>query len=245
MSLTASLRNHRVDVVSQDYSYKIDKDLYNDWTWSEKFAPQPELMSYIEYVFKRWNLAPYVQFETTVKSATWNEKEAKWTVNVLHHPKGGKEESQTYKGRHLILASGCLSAPQQPKFAGLDEYKGNVYHTGMFEPIRFERSKCLLTAAIIGIAGYWPREGVDFTGQRVACIGTGSSAVQVGKSSLGRFIADGLENSDLTHAFPTDDPRHRPTMQRTRRLPTDPRLLCPGPQLQAHRRTSQGAESRL
>ena len=56
---------------------------------------------------------------------------------------------------HCIMATGCLSSPNLPQFEGLESFAGASYHTG-----------------------YWPKEGVDFTGQRVAIIGTGSSAVQ-------------------------------------------------------------------
>ena len=54
-----------------------------------------------------------------------------------------------------IMATGCLSSPNTPSFRGLDTFAGERYHTG-----------------------YWPHEPVDFTGKRVAVIGTGSSAVQ-------------------------------------------------------------------
>jgi len=54
-----------------------------------------------------------------------------------------------------IMATGCLSAGRVPDIAGIDGFGGKSYHTGQ-----------------------WPHEGVDFTGQRVAVIGTGSSAIQ-------------------------------------------------------------------
>ena len=54
-----------------------------------------------------------------------------------------------------IMATGCLSSPNLPQFEGLESFAGERYHTG-----------------------HWPHEGVDFTGKRVAVIGTGSSAVQ-------------------------------------------------------------------
>ena len=57
--------------------------------------------------------------------------------------------------RFFILASGCLSSTNVPDFKGLGDFKGNWYHTGG-----------------------WPHDGVDFTGKRVAVIGTGSSAIQ-------------------------------------------------------------------
>jgi cyclohexanone monooxygenase len=57
--------------------------------------------------------------------------------------------------RFCIMATGCLSSPNTPDFDGIDSFAGATYHTGR-----------------------WPREGVDFTGQRVGVIGTGSSAIQ-------------------------------------------------------------------
>jgi cyclohexanone monooxygenase len=55
----------------------------------------------------------------------------------------------------LVMAVGCLSASKKPEIPGLERYQGSWYHTG-----------------------HWPHEGVDFTGQRVGVIGTGSSAIQ-------------------------------------------------------------------
>lgn len=65
------------------------------------------------------------------------------------------ESGQTWSARFLVLASGPLSSPNIPAFKGLESFKGAVYHTAR-----------------------WPHEPVDFTGKRVAVIGTGSSAVQ-------------------------------------------------------------------
>src|SRR5262249_49686954 len=64
-------------------------------------------------------------------------------------------DGQLYTARYCIMAVGCLSAPNRPDFKGLDGFLGRWCHTGL-----------------------WPHEGVDFTGLRVGCIGTGSSAIQ-------------------------------------------------------------------
>jgi cation diffusion facilitator CzcD-associated flavoprotein CzcO len=61
----------------------------------------------------------------------------------------------TIAARYCIMATGCLSSARMPDFEGLDAYQGGIYHTG-----------------------HWPHEPVDFTGKRVAIIGTGSSAIQ-------------------------------------------------------------------
>ena len=57
---------------------------------------------------------------------------------------------------YCVMASGNLSTPRVPDFKGLENFRGKWYHTGL-----------------------WPHEGADFTGQRVAVIGTGSSGVQM------------------------------------------------------------------
>jgi cyclohexanone monooxygenase len=65
------------------------------------------------------------------------------------------DRGDRFDAAHCIMATGCLSAPRRPDFQGLDDFQGEWYHTG-----------------------YWPHEGVDFTGKRVGIIGTGSSAIQ-------------------------------------------------------------------
>jgi cation diffusion facilitator CzcD-associated flavoprotein CzcO/acetyl esterase/lipase len=57
--------------------------------------------------------------------------------------------------RFFIMASGCLSLPKSPDFKGYERFRGASYYTGR-----------------------WPHQAVDFTGKRVAIIGTGSSGVQ-------------------------------------------------------------------
>jgi cation diffusion facilitator CzcD-associated flavoprotein CzcO len=61
-----------------------------------------------------------------------------------------------YRARFLIAATGVLSVPYTPDVPGRDEFRGEQHHTGL-----------------------WPKEPVDFTGKRVAVIGTSSSGVQV------------------------------------------------------------------
>jgi cyclohexanone monooxygenase len=57
--------------------------------------------------------------------------------------------------RHCVMATGCLSNARVPDLPGIERFTGKTYHTG-----------------------HWPHEGVDFAGQRVGLIGTGSSAIQ-------------------------------------------------------------------
>lgn len=65
------------------------------------------------------------------------------------------DRGEGVNARFFVMASGCLSVGRIPDFPGLDSFRGNAYHTGS-----------------------WPKDPVDFTGQRVGVIGTGSSGVQ-------------------------------------------------------------------
>lgn len=65
------------------------------------------------------------------------------------------EAGQRFSARFCLMATGPLSAALTPDFAGLDTFAGEIFHTA-----------------------HWPHEPVDFTGKRVAVIGTGSSGIQ-------------------------------------------------------------------
>jgi cation diffusion facilitator CzcD-associated flavoprotein CzcO len=66
------------------------------------------------------------------------------------------ENGQRARAQFVVSAAGILSARYTPPFPGIDSFKGQSFHTSR-----------------------WPKEKVDFTGKRVACIGTGATAVQL------------------------------------------------------------------
>jgi cyclohexanone monooxygenase len=137
----------RCDVESVQYSYQFDEALQQEWTWTERYAAQPEILRYANHVADRFDLRRDIQFGTRVVSAAFDEMAGRWTIET--------GDGASTSARFCIMATGCLSSPNLPQFAGLERFEGKTYHTG-----------------------YWPHDGVDFSGQRVAVIGTGSSAVQ-------------------------------------------------------------------
>jgi cation diffusion facilitator CzcD-associated flavoprotein CzcO len=78
----------------------------------------------------------------------------------------GTENGDSYRAHHVIAASGNLSVPFIPNIEGRDLFRGDQHHTGR-----------------------WPQVPIDFTGKRVAQIGTGSSGVQIVPA-----IANDVEN---------------------------------------------------
>ena len=137
----------RCDVESLQYSYSFSEELDQEWNWSEKYSPQPEILDYANHVADRFDLRRDIQFDTRVTTAAFDEGTNRWQVET--------DQGDRVSAQFCIMAVGCLSAANTPAFEGFDDFKGPIYHTGE-----------------------WPQEGVDFTGQQVGVIGTGSSGIQ-------------------------------------------------------------------
>ena len=63
----------RCDVESMQYSYSFSEELQQEWNWSERYAPQPEILKYANHVADRFNLRPDIQFNTRVDRAAFDE----------------------------------------------------------------------------------------------------------------------------------------------------------------------------
>ena len=68
----------RCDVESMQYSYQFSDDLQQDWSWSEKFAAQPEILTYAEHVADRFDLRRDIQLESRVAAAHWDDATGIW-----------------------------------------------------------------------------------------------------------------------------------------------------------------------
>ena len=121
----------RCDVESIDYSYSFDEALEQEWTWSERFATQTELLAYLEHVAERHDLARSFEFLTRVVSAEFDENSQRWTVYT--------DTGQTVTARYCVMATGVLSATNRPDIPGRDDFAGESYHTGEWphEPVDF------------------------------------------------------------------------------------------------------------
>lgn len=112
----------RCDVESMEYSYQFSDKLQQEWEWTERYASQPEILKYINHVADRFDLRRDIQLETRVRSAIYNEHDARWTIEA--------ESGDKFSARFYVMATGCLSSTNLPNFEGLDNFKGATYHTG-------------------------------------------------------------------------------------------------------------------
>lgn len=139
----------RCDIESVHYAYSFSDEIQREWTWSERYAAQPEILRYLEFVADKLDLPRSFRFGRRVVSTVWNEADARWTVTT--------DSGETVSARFVIAGTGNVTVPKsQAEFPGFERYTGSVYFTGS-----------------------WPHQGVDFSGKRVAIIGTGSSGIQL------------------------------------------------------------------
>ncbi|ARP84488.1 cyclohexanone monooxygenase [Bordetella genomosp. 8] len=138
----------RCDVESLDYSYSFSNELQQEWSWSHRYAEQPEILAYLNHVADRFDLRQHIRFETRVTGMRYDEDRAVWRVST--------DKGPVVEARFCIMASGNLSAPRVPDIPGIERFKGEWHHSAR-----------------------WPDQGVDFTGKRVALIGTGATGVQM------------------------------------------------------------------
>ncbi|CAF4244728.1 unnamed protein product [Rotaria sp. Silwood2] len=137
----------RCDIESMQYSYSFSEKLQQEWKWSELYASQPEILHYLNYVADKLDLRKDIQLSTRVNAAFFDETNSCWKIQT--------NQGDRLLAKYCIMATGCLSTAQTPQMKGLDTFKGNHYHTGL-----------------------WPHKDVCFSGRRVAIIGTGSSGIQ-------------------------------------------------------------------
>jgi cation diffusion facilitator CzcD-associated flavoprotein CzcO len=121
----------RCDIQSVEYCYSFSRELEQEWTWSERYASQPEIQRYIRFVTDRFSLRPHITFKTRVTSMVYDEARDHWLTKT--------DTGKIIRSRFVISAVGSLSVPILPKIRGLEKFGGDICHTGVWphEPVNF------------------------------------------------------------------------------------------------------------
>lgn len=133
-----------------NYAYSLSFAQKPDWP--QQFSRQPEIQKYLSGVSAEGGLRPRIRFGTEVISMVFDEPSARWVLTV----RTGDGRIDVMRFNAVITAVGILNRPSIPDFKGLDQFKGRVVHSAA-----------------------WPKD-LDLRGKRVALIGTGASAFQIG-----------------------------------------------------------------
>jgi cation diffusion facilitator CzcD-associated flavoprotein CzcO len=112
----------RCDGESLFYSYSFSPELEQEWTWSERYATQPEILAYARHVADRFDLRRDITFDTKVTSALFDESSRLWRVAT--------DKGDTLSAPFCVMATGCLSTTNLPAIAGIESFDGPILHTG-------------------------------------------------------------------------------------------------------------------
>ena len=121
----------RTDSEAWVYCFSFDKDLLQDWNWSERFPQQRDMERYFHHVAERFDMRKDIQFDTRVASARYDEPANIWEIET--------EQGERFTCTYLIAATGLLHISKDPPFAGLASYQGQWFRTSDWpkEPIDF------------------------------------------------------------------------------------------------------------
>ncbi len=117
------------------FSFEIKRD------WSKPYAPQPEILEYMEGVAEKYGLLPFCRFNNAVKRAVWDDARAKWSV---HLESGEIEEADV-----LVSAIGMFNSIVLPEIEGIDDFEGTKFHSSQW---RWDHSLEGETVGVIGAA---------------------------------------------------------------------------------------------
>src|SRR5262245_2897923 len=99
----------RCDIESMQYSFQFDEALQQEWVWTERYASQPEILSYIEHVAERYDLKRDIRLDTRVIAASFDEATDQWVVQTAEH-----QRALLHHGRLLsfVYNLAALSGPR-------------------------------------------------------------------------------------------------------------------------------------
>jgi cation diffusion facilitator CzcD-associated flavoprotein CzcO len=130
------------DVPSHLYSFSYAQRR----DWSRLCSPGEEILGYVHEVARRHAVDRLVVPGTDVTACRWDETERRWTVSSA--------DGRSWSADAVILATGQLHQPAQPRIEGAETFAGHSFHSARWD------------------------HDYDLRGKRVAVIGTGASAVQ-------------------------------------------------------------------
>ncbi|NDZ17724.1 monooxygenase [Variovorax sp. WS11] len=123
---------------------------------TEKYAHAPEIFAHAQRIARHFGLYEKSLLQTQVLEMTWDEQARRWIVST--------DRGDVLRARYVFTASGPLNRPKLPGIAGIDRFKGALFHTSRWD---YAYTGGNASGGMTGLAD-----------KRVAVIGTGATAVQ-------------------------------------------------------------------
>lgn len=109
------------DIPSHLYSFSFEPKC----DWSRPYAPQPEILAYLEHCAEKYGLLSHCRFGDAVQRARWNEATAEWTLETA--------AGRTVSADVVVSAVGLFNEIAVPGLPGLDAFAGTCFHSARWK----------------------------------------------------------------------------------------------------------------
>lgn len=129
--------------------YSLSRDVNPEWT---SYYPQGgEYQAYLVSLADKYGLRAHTRFGTEVEALWWDEGNSSWQIHAVDRD-GNRSVSHA---RVVVTAAGYLNRPRWPDLPGRETFAGSSIHSAQWDA------------------------KLDLTGQRIAVVGAGCTAVQI------------------------------------------------------------------
>ena len=136
------------DSESYYYCLTFSPEILQEWSWSKRYPGREETQSYMKFVADKCDMWPHIQLNTEIVEAKYLESQGCWQITT--------GDGDVFTCKYFISGMGMISEPMIPKIAGMDRFKGPIFHSSR-----------------------WPQQGLEYANKRVGIIGAGATAVQM------------------------------------------------------------------
>jgi cation diffusion facilitator CzcD-associated flavoprotein CzcO len=109
------------DVPAMAYCFSFEQKT----DWSRKWAPQAEILAYMEHCARKYGLLPHLRFDTEIASAEFDEDAALWHLRTT--------AGETIEAEVLVAGVGQLNRPALPVILGLERFRGPRFHSARWD----------------------------------------------------------------------------------------------------------------
>ena len=101
------------------FSFEINRE------WSRPYAPQSEILTYLENIAAKHELLGHCRFNSEVSGIKWNHERALWIVTIA--------SGETLEAEVVVTALGIFSEPVIPAFKGMETFTGKTFHSAQWD----------------------------------------------------------------------------------------------------------------
>jgi len=88
---------------------------------SKRFADGGEIHEYCRLIARKYGFAERALFHTLITALRWDETIGRWRVST--------NRGDEIRARFVVMACGVLNMPKLPGIAGIEQFKGTMFHS--------------------------------------------------------------------------------------------------------------------